>query len=110
MVLVAFTAGEEGEWSVTSVAPVTGDPLPAAPQLAVREGPAAAAALGGTHQSAAAWALAGVTSNLRYTTRDELKQLVPVSEGLGRPAATRAALIPIKKSAAWCGACGAKSC
>lgn len=43
----------------------------------------------------------GITSNERYVERAERQQLVAVQEGLGRPAATHAALIPIRKSAAW---------
>ena len=43
----------------------------------------------------------GVTSNDRYLTRPEKQKLVAVQQGLGRPEATCAALIPVKKSAAW---------
>nr|WP_315838769.1 chlorite dismutase family protein [Bradyrhizobium prioritasuperba] len=49
----------------------------------------------------AAWQLSGVTSNTRYTSRTEVDALVAVQQGLGRPQATRAALIPIRKSDAW---------
>jgi chlorite dismutase len=49
----------------------------------------------------AKWALRGVTSNLRYTNRAEAESLGARQEGLGRPQATRAALIPIRKSDAW---------
>lgn len=49
----------------------------------------------------AAWTLRGVSSNTRYVTRDERTQLQAVQAGLGRPEATRAALIPIRKNAAW---------
>ena len=37
----------------------------------------------------------------RYVEREEKTTLVAKQEGLGRPAATRAALIPIRKNAAW---------
>jgi hypothetical protein len=47
------------------------------------------------------WVLRGVTSNERYTTRAEADELQMRQQGLGRPEATRAALIPIRKSAAW---------
>ena len=47
------------------------------------------------------WQLRGVAGHLRYTTRDEQLTLAGVQAGLGRPAATLAALLPIKKSAAW---------
>ena len=47
--------------------------------------------------------LRGVTSNQRYVNRSEQNQLVAVQEGLGRPEASLAALIPITKNAAWWG-------
>ena len=45
--------------------------------------------------------LRGVASNVRYATSAEISSLRSVQEGLGRPSATRAALIPISKSEAW---------
>jgi hypothetical protein len=47
------------------------------------------------------WQLRGVISNARYATATELKQLAAVSPPLGRPEATLAALIPIRKSETW---------
>jgi hypothetical protein len=47
------------------------------------------------------WILRGVTSNTRYTNRLEVDALVASQAGLLRPEATRAALIPIRKTAAW---------
>ena len=49
----------------------------------------------------AQWILRGVTSNERYVERSEKEKMVATQEGLGRPAATFAALIPIRKNAAW---------
>jgi len=49
----------------------------------------------------AVWSLRGVTSYERYVHRTEREQLVARQPALGRPEATRAALIPIRKSAAW---------
>ncbi len=49
----------------------------------------------------AKWLLRGVTSNERYVTRLEKDQLVAKQPGLDRPEATRAALIPIRKTASW---------
>src|SRR5205823_5638537 len=51
--------------------------------------------------SATSWRLAGAVSHLRYTERAEKDQLVAAQAGLGRPEATHAALIPIRKSQAW---------
>ena len=48
----------------------------------------------------AAWALRGITSNERYVTREEKLRLA-ASPALGRSEATCAALIPIRKNAAW---------
>jgi chlorite dismutase len=45
--------------------------------------------------------LRGTTSNARYATAVERDRLAAVQPPLGRPAATRAALIPVRKSEAW---------
>lgn len=89
---IAFTAGTTGSWRITSCAPVVGPAMPGAPRLAVT---AAAAAPAGV------WTLTGTTSHARYATRAESDALAGRQEGLGRPGATRAALIPIRKSSAW---------
>jgi chlorite dismutase len=47
------------------------------------------------------WQLSGITSNERYVERTEKVALLAKQEGLGRLASTHAALIPIRKSAAW---------
>jgi hypothetical protein len=47
------------------------------------------------------WMLSGVTSNERYVEREEKAALVNRQEPLGRPGATCAALIPIRKNATW---------
>ena len=47
------------------------------------------------------WWLRGVTSYERYVTRPERELLTAREPALGRPQATCAALIPIRKSAAW---------
>jgi chlorite dismutase len=74
--------------------PVIGAPLPVVPRLAVLDGTDAA-------EPGGVWALRGVTSNVRYTRRDEQEALASRQSELGRPEATRAALIPITKSPAW---------
>lgn len=50
-----------------------------------------------------AWTLKGAAGHVRYTTRAELTSLGEKSVALGRPEATCAALIPIRKSSAWWG-------
>jgi chlorite dismutase len=52
-------------------------------------------------QATSGWILRGVAGHLRYTEHREKEALSAVHAGLGRPEATRAALIPIRKNAAW---------
>lgn len=92
---VLIAAGTAGPWRITRLAAPAGAPLPMAERLTVLDGAAAIAPPG------AAWCLRGVTSNLRYTAEAERQALAGVQQGLGRPQASRAALIPIRKSAAW---------
>ena len=91
--LIHFAAGASGAWRIDREDAVAGDGLPAAERLAVLEGPDARAATG------AGWSLRGVTSNTRHTNRPEA--LTASQQGLRRPQATRAALIPIRKTEAW---------
>ncbi len=90
---VSFAAGDTGTWRIESVSPVAGESLAPAACLSVHENAPNAAGN--------AWTLRGTTSNTRYTTRAEVAALAAVQQGLGRPAATRAALIPIRKTEAW---------
>jgi chlorite dismutase len=92
--LFTFVGGNAGAWTITRQTTVRGDDLPAAARLDIVAGAPSDGA-------AAAWVLRGVVSNERYVTRAEKTALVGVQEAIGRPNAARAALIPIKKSAAW---------
>lgn len=94
MPLVSFAGGDRGTWQVQRITAVIGAPLPVATRLEVSETPEAS-------ERDAEWVLRGVTSNARYTTRDEHAALAAIQPPLGRPDATCAALIPITKSAAW---------
>ena len=47
------------------------------------------------------WTLQGFTSNERYVDVNDRAALVALQQGLDRPDATCAALIPIRKSEAW---------
>jgi len=89
--LISFAAGAAGPWRIDRITPYIGDGLPPAERLSVTESSAAGAA----------WTLRGTTSNTRYTNRAEVDVLAARQQGLGRPEATRAALIPIRKTAAW---------
>lgn len=90
--LVRFCAGDSGQWSIRGVKAVRGASLAPAPRLAVvlhdetPPGP---------------WTLRGFTSNERYVTGAERVALAAVQEGLGRPQATFAALIPVQKTQGW---------
>lgn len=93
--LVTFAGGSAGPWRVDRVDAVVGESLPSVDRLLVAEG------TGAIEPRAAAWSLRGVTSHARYVTRAEAIALTARQEGLGRPRATRAALIPIRKNLAW---------
>lgn len=96
---IVFQAGARGAWRIERIAPVIGEDLPPAGHLAV--GHLAVTEGAGTAEPGALWSLRGTTSNTRYATRSEVQTLARRQEGLGRPAATRAALIPIRKTEAW---------
>jgi chlorite dismutase len=93
-----FRGGQSGAWKITSLGEVKGQPLAPAPALSVVRSAAIALPL---LTSQTSWRLAGVTSHLRYAERAEKVLLEAAQAGLGRPEASCAALIPIKKSAAW---------
>jgi chlorite dismutase len=92
---VAFVGGASGTWRIDRMNAVIGQGLAAAQRLDVIEGAQAKAPV------EASWALRGVTSNVRYAQSAELISLADRQEGLGRPQATRAALIPIRKTETW---------
>lgn len=95
---VSFAFGTAGDWRVDAVRAFIGEGLPCAERMTVVEG---ADLQAGDHAAEPGLLLRGVTSNARYTKRDELTALGARQQGLGRPHATRAALIPIRKSEAW---------
>lgn len=95
--LFSFIGGMTGVWQVVSMSTVVGAPLPDVTRLdtisdGVPESP-----------DGAKWVLQGLTSNERYVTRCEKDQLIARQPTLGRPDAICAALIPIRKTAAWWG-------
>ncbi len=93
--LVSFAASESGRWVVDRIDSVVGRGLPPAARLEVLEG------IDTLGRQNLAWALRGTTSNARYTTRAEIDAMSVRQEPLNRPLAKRAALIPIRKTAAW---------
>jgi len=90
-----YLAGSTGQWRIDGITSVAGEGLPDAARIDIVEGPLA------REFSGTVWALRGLTSNIRYTTRAELTVLAERQEGLGRPQCTRAALIPIRKAESW---------
>jgi hypothetical protein len=90
-----FLGGADGPWRVLRVEGIGGEPLPRAARVDVVN------ALIAVPPPGANWLLRGVTSNERYVTRAERERLIAIQPGLGRPQASRAALIPIRKSASW---------
>ena len=93
-ILVSFLASANGPWRINRIDPVIGETLAPASRLTMLEMPVPA----GIQVD---WVLRGATGNTRYTTRTETDALAAVQQGLSRPQATCAALIPIRKSEAW---------
>lgn len=94
--LFSFIGGDTGLWRVTEMNTIVGEPLPVARRLEIVSGSARPS------DPHAAWTLRGITSNERYVVDDkERSQLVARQQSLGRPEATCAALIPIRKNGAW---------
>jgi len=95
--LCSFVAGEQGPWLIQRSTAVVGRALPNAARLTVighTDAP-----LGGEH----AWYLQGIASHDRYVTRDEKIALVARQPELGRPSATCAAFIALRKNSQWWG-------
>ena len=90
-----FLGGQRGDWNVTRVIPVQGAGLVEVERLDVVNGNSVEV------PAATSWVLQGFTSNVRYATAAEVQLLKAKQPVLGRPEATRAALIPLKKSAQW---------
>jgi hypothetical protein len=88
-----FVGGSTGLWRIERIQAISGDGLLPAERLDVRD------TLGAL--DACAWALRGVAGHARYVRRSEKTLLDASSPPLARPEATLAALIPIRKSAAW---------
>lgn len=101
---VTFVAKESGQFKIERINAIRGDELAFATHLAVHHelvGLASQRPTSTTAHPRGAWVLRGVTGHARYVERAEKAQLDPASPPLGRPEATCAALIPIRKSAEW---------
>jgi len=93
--LFTFVGGETGSWRIASMRTIMGEPLAHAARLEVVNGSFV------PEIKSASWLLRGVTSNERYVTHEEQQLLMAKQPRLGRPEATCAALIPIRKTASW---------
>ena len=92
--LFTFTGGDEGQWEILRTVTVIVADWPGAQRLLITTEDEAL-------PSPSGWALRGISSNARYTNRDEKNRLAERQAGLGRPTATLATLIPIRKNEAW---------
>jgi hypothetical protein len=93
--LFTFVGGDIGSWRVAEMKTIVGEPLANVTNINVVSGAVALLPQG------AKWLLRGITSNERYVTQEEKGQLTAKQPSLGRPEATCAALIPIRKTASW---------
>jgi Chlorite dismutase len=89
-----FIGGDSGQWRITAMTAVVGEMLTNATHLKIVPGNLAPTQEG-------VWSLKGLNSNVRYAEKQEKEQLLAIQADLGRPSATCAALIPIRKSEAW---------
>ena len=89
-----FIGGETGAWKVIGMKTVCGEPINTVSYLDIVSNLA-------NKQNKAVWTLTGFTSNVRYAEKEERERLTSVQPDLGRPQATCAALIPIRKMDAW---------
>jgi hypothetical protein len=90
-----FIAAAEGTFQIERITAMCGEPLAAATALSVV--PSLTPAL----EASAIWTLRGSTGHVRYVEQAEKVALARVTPPLGRPSASCAAMIPIRKSDAW---------
>src|SRR5262245_61021481 len=93
--LYTFVGGSKGPWKIGKIEPVIGAGLERVERLDVLSGSV------DRPLDDCVWMLRGVTSNERYVNRVELDRWKAIQPRIGRSEATCAALIPIKKTAAW---------
>jgi hypothetical protein len=91
----SFIGGDSGDWSVTAQRTLSGDPIATVARVEMVAG------LTPDRPAAAAWRVRGVATHDRYTTSEEKARLTSLQVPIGRPSATRSALILLRKSAAW---------
>jgi hypothetical protein len=90
-----FVGGRAGNLVVVSQTTISGQPIARVEAVDMRAGIVA------DLPADAAWVLHGVGTNDRYTTRAEKTELTSKQVPIGRPEATSAALILLRKRAEW---------
>lgn len=90
-----FIGDITGEWEVTSMATIKGNPIH--PVTHLTKVPCNEL----IQSESGIWTLKGIVSNLRYTEKEDKDKLAAVQQDLGRSTSTLAALIPIRKSESW---------
>ncbi len=80
--LTTFTAGSQGPWQIEEIRSIKGETLVPATQLQIFSTTPPSTPI--PH----VWTLCGVTSNERYTSRQEKDQLLALQHELGRPEST----------------------
>ena len=94
-VLLNYIGGSTGSWRVDRVTTHSGAPLKMATHVEIVKGRIVRPPMGSS------WILRGVVKNTRFVTREERPVLEPRYLVQGPVESTCAALIPIRKSAAW---------
>jgi chlorite dismutase len=92
--VTTFIGSNVGDWHVKELKPIRGESIPSVSRLQIEDHPTSV-------QLTGIWKLCGFVSNIRYANQSERKKILAIQEGLGRPQATCAALIPIRKNEAW---------
>lgn len=88
-----FTGGSTGQFAISKMSAVRGEPLPPASYLSVGQQSCA--------EKDVVFTLRGTVSNERYTSREEKTELLRRQVAMGREEARQGAFIAIKKSEAW---------
>ena len=94
-VLLNYIGGTTGSWRVNSVTTHSGAPLKSVTHVEIVKGRV------GRPSAGSSWVLRGVVRNTRFVTREERPILESRYLKQGPVETTCAALIPIRKSAAW---------
>ena len=100
--LFQFIGGNRGEWRVRTLSSITGESLPNISKVSVK----AVDDPDFLREKATAetgWILKGFASNERYVTKQEREVLRAIQQPSGRPHATAAAMISIRKTESWWG-------